>query len=369
MTAHIYIVKDGSKTKIGKSTNLEKRLPAYKTHNPNHEVFRTYPCSPEQAHGIELFIKQAFKDRLAGQGKEWFSVPAEEMDRFVRVLLETSTAATDAMPSLHGVKLTPEADELLGKIRAAVEKRDNSLPLKEKLAEMFAKAFGLGVPRHRLPDEDLLAREYPRVDLSRSAGPRESELVRKAVTTVQSFPHSDHCWYFFHLLKLSSGHAVAVCTAEVSMPYKEALTGKAEKDVFEHAKELGLWATFHHDWSWWYPGKTSLILWQPKTPVSQLLAGWEKSFRKWVMERRGVLKFEDYPDEDALLRTIEDVCDDKYFPLEFGSYEDLREKYLGPFWGFLSAEQMEAHWEDDRALAMKFLVERWESKRLSQPIY
>ncbi|MBI3523054.1 MAG: GIY-YIG nuclease family protein [Betaproteobacteria bacterium] len=359
MTAHIYIIRDGDKTKIRKSTNLERRLPAYKTHNPNHEVFRAYPCSAEQAHRIELFIKQAFKDKLAGQGKEWFSVPAEEMDRFVRSLLEISPATPDAMPSLLALELTHEAHELLDKILTAVEKGENSLPLKNRFAELFSKAFGLGIPRHKLP-EDLLAREYPRVDLNHSASPLESKLVRDAVTKIQSHPHSNHCWNFFHLLKLSSGHAVAVCTAEVSMPYMETLRGNAEKEVFNHAKELGMWATFHHDWSWWYPGKTSLILWQPKTLISQLLARWDKSFRKWVMERRGALKFEDWENSDALLRTIDDVCDDKHFPLEFGSYELLQEKYLGPFWHFLSDAQMADHdYEDDRALAMRFLVGRW----------
>ena len=359
MTAHIYIIKDGDKAKIGKSSNLERRLPAYKTHNPNHEVFRTYPCSAEQAHRIELFIKQAFKDKIAGQGKEWFSVSAEEMDRFVRSLLEISSAASDAMPSLHGVNLTLEANELLGKILAAVEKRENSLPLKERFAEMFAKEFRLGIPLHNLP-KDLLAREYPRVDLNHSAKPSESDLLKKAVTSVLSHPHSDHCWNFFHLLKLSSGRSVAVCTAEVSMPYMEALRGDAEKEVFNHAKEIGMWVTFHHDWSWWYPGKTSLILWQPKTPVSQMLAGWSKSFKKWVMERREILKFEDYEDSVALLNAIEDVCDDKHFPLEFESYEDLQETYLGPFWHFMSDEQMVDHeYGNDMAKAMKFLVGRW----------
>ena len=101
MTAHIYIIRDGDKTKIGKSTNLERRLPAYKTHNPNHEVFKTYPCSAELAHRIELFIKQAFKDKLAGQGKEWFSVPAEEIDKYVCSLLDVSSSTPDARPSLQ----------------------------------------------------------------------------------------------------------------------------------------------------------------------------------------------------------------------------------------------------------------------------
>lgn len=361
MTAHIYIIKDGDKTKIGKSTNLARRLPAYKTHNPNHEVFGTYPCSEDQAHNVELFIKQTFKDKLVGQGKEWFSVPADEMDRFVRSLLDTQPSVSDTMPSLHGVRLTFEAKRLLDEIHMAVEKGGNTRPLKDRFAETFGKAFGLGVPLHKLPD-DILGREYLFVDLEHSAGPG-SELVREAVTGVPSFPHSDHCWHFFHLLRLSSGHALAVCTAEVSMPYMEALRGDSEREVYKHAKELGLWATFHHDWSWWYPTKSALILWQLKTPVSKVFSMWEKSFRKWVLERREVLRFEDHKDSAALTRAIEDVCDDKHFPLGFKTYDELQEKYLGPFWGFLSDEQMADHeYEDDRAVAMRFLVEMWRER-------
>lgn len=358
MSAHIYIIRDGDQTKIGMSTNLERRLPAYKTHNPNYELVKTYPCQESDARRIELVIKQAFKDRLTGHGKEWFSVPAEEIDRFVRSLLEASASVSDAMPSLHGVSLTDEAERLLDEIHKAVIKGENSLPLKERFADVFCKAFGLGVPLHRLPD-NVLFREYLSVDLDHSAEPT-SKLVRDAAANGPSFPYSDHCWHFFHLLRLSSGHALAVSTAFVSMPYKEALKGNAEHDLFKYGKELGLWVTFHHDWSWWYPSKTALILWQPKTRIDQMMAKWERSFRKWVIERREVLRFESYEDSIALRRAIDDVCDDKLFPLDFTAYEELREKYLGPFRGIASDEKMaDEEWEDDRALAMRFLVEQW----------
>jgi hypothetical protein len=363
MTAHIYIIKDGDKTKIGKSTNLERRLPAYKTHNPNHEVYKTYPCTAEQAHSVELFIKQAMRDRLAGQGRERFSVPAVAIDRLVCTLLDASPGVSDTMPALHGVKVSHDADGLLGRILAAVQKGEPSQEMKDRLSEMFGRAFGLGIPRHKLPD-DVLAREYLTVDLNHSADPRESEAVRKAVRSNEPFPHSDHCWHFFHLLRLSSGHNLAVCTAVVSMPYMEALGHDGERRVFNHAKELGLWATFHHDWSWWYPSKTALILFQRKTPVSQLMTQWEGSFRKWVMERREVLRFEDHGDSDALLRIIEDVCDDKHFPLSFRDYGDLWERYLGPFWHFLSAAKIEEDgWDDDRVEAMRFLIGKWREQR------
>ena len=361
MSGHIYIIKDGGKTKIGISTNLERRLPAYKTHNPNHEVFKTYSCAIDEAKRIELFIKQAFKDKLTGQGKEWFSVSAEEVDKYVCSLLETSSTSTisDAMPSLHGVKLTQDAETLLNSIYEAIHSsgKIKSQPLKEQFAELFSKAFKLGIPYHKLPD-DLIQREYLYVDLNHATN--NSNLVHKAVISVPSMPHDDHCFYFFHILKLSSGHSLATCTAKVSMPYMERLTGNAEKEIFNHAKELGLWATFHHDWSWWYPTKTALILYQPKTPVSQILRQWDKSFRKWVMERREVLKYEDYKDRYLLERIIEDVCDDKHFPLDFKDYSDLQEKYLGPYRHFMSDEQMAGNeYEDDNATAMKFLVGLW----------
>lgn len=365
MSAYIYIIKDADKTKIGISTNLDRRLPAYKTHNPNHQVYKTYPCSIEEAKRIELVIKQAFKDKLTGQGKEWFSVPAEEVDKYVCSLLDALPTTSDAMPSLHGVKLTQKAEVLLNSIYEAVEGRKDSLSLKEQFAELFGKAFSLGIPYHKLPD-NLMAKEYLYVDLMHSANPHDSKLVREAVTGVQKMTHDDHCWYYFHLLKLSSGHSIAVCTAKVSMPYIERIVGDAEKEIFEHSKELGLWATFHHDWSWWYPTKTALILYQPKTPVSKMARQWDKSFRKWVMERKEVLKFEDYEDMETLQRAIEDVCDDKHFPLEFKDYSDLQEKYLGPFWHFLNDEQMQDHdYEDDRALAMKFLVGLWRNNHIN----
>jgi hypothetical protein len=361
MSGHIYIIKDGDKTKIGISISLDKRLSSYKTHTPNHQLFKTYPCPIDEAKRIELVIKQVFKDKLAGQGKEWFSIPAEEIDRFVCFLLDASPTISDAMPSLHGIKLTDEANALLNGIYDAVHSKGeiNSQPLKEQFAELFSKAFQLGIPYHKLPD-DLLQREYLYVDLNHAD--KHSRLVREAVTGVPRMPHDNHCFYFFHILKLSSGHGLATCTAKISMPYMEALKGNTEKEVFDHAKELGLWATFHHDWSWWYPTKTALILYQPKTPVSQIARQWDKSFRKWVMERKEVLKFEDHEDRYALERCIDDVCDDKNFPLEFKNYSDLHGKYLGPFHHFQDEKKMDDEdYADDRSLAMRYLVGVWKS--------
>lgn len=364
MTAHIYIIKSGAHTKIGISTNLEKRLPAYKTANADFEVYKTHPCTLEEAKRIELFIKQAFKEKLAGQGQEWFSVPAEEINRYVCNLLDVTATATPEIPrSLREVPLSHEADVLLGKIHQAIYAREPGLQLlKEQFGELFGKAFGLGTPYHKLP-QDLLAREYLDVDLNHSASPYESELVMRSVTSSQAFPNSDHCWYYFHQVKLASGPGLAICTAEVSMPYLKALGRNAEKEIFAYAKELGLYATFHHNWSWHSPGQTALILYQPKSSISQKLRQWDTSFRKWVIERQEVLKFEDYADESTLARTIEDVCDDKHFPLEFEDYKDLQQRYLGPFRSFLDESRIEDGWDDGRGDAMMFLIKLWRENK------
>lgn len=367
MPWHLYIIADGGNTKIGISSNLERRLPAYKTHNPNYgEPYKTYPCSEADARRVESAIKAIFKDKLTGGGKERFAVDAEEINRYVCTLLDKTTG-TDCPPALHGVRVTDEATELLNEIDKAADTRDPKLfSLKQRFAEVFAKAFSLGIPQHRLP-EDLLFRETFYVDLNHAAGP-ESSLVREAVTRTPSEPYSDHVWGFYHLLKLSSGDSIAVCTAKVSMPYLARLSPDAEKEVFAYAKELGLHATFHPEWSWHYPNKTGLILYQPKTPFAQKIRQWDQSYRKWVIERQGALRFEDYPDTQALTYAIEDICDDRTLPLDAHNYDELHQRYLGPYFGFCAVGQ-DAYGDDEegssdsRRDAHVFLINKWRAER------
>lgn len=367
MSWHLYIIADGGSTKIGISSNLERRLPAYKTHNPNYgEPYKVYPCSETDARRVESAIKSIFKDKLTGSGKEWFAVTAEEINRYVCALLDKATLPA-LPPALHGVQLTDEAATLIQKISNAITARDRDLnSLHERFAEIFAKAFSLGLPLHKLPN-DLLFRETVFVDLAHSAGP-ESQLVTAAVTRTPSEPYSEHVWGFYHLLKLASGHNIAVCTAKVSMPYLPKMHRDAERDVFSYATELGLHATFHPEWSWHYPNKTALILYQPKTPVAEKLRQWDKSFRKWVIERQGVLRFENYSNQLALANAIEDIRDDRSFPLDVQSYEELHLRYLGPYFGFC-AEGQDAYGDkeedssDSRRDAYIFLMEKWRAER------
>ena len=111
MTSHIYILTDGINTKIGITTDLAKRMASYQTHNPNFQIHKTYSCSAEEAKRIETTIKAAFKDRLTGKSKEWFSVGSGLIDRYVSVLIQP-IVEENLSPSLHGVRLTNEAYEL-----------------------------------------------------------------------------------------------------------------------------------------------------------------------------------------------------------------------------------------------------------------
>lgn len=363
MSGHIYILTDGINTKIGITVDLDKRLSSYNTHNPNYQTFKTYPCDIEEAKRIEIIIKQMFKNKLSGKSKEWFNVRPEIVNRYVSVMLEKSTE-TDVTPAMHGVKLTNEAFELKQKITRAVEKKeqvssDEFYSRKETFAELFASRFGLGIPQHKLP-EDIVIRDGLCVDISYCD--KKSNLSKKGVRdNYVRMPYDDHTYSFYHLIKLASGHYVAVCTARVSMPYLPTIEGKKD-EIIEAANQVGWHATFHHDWSWYYPDESGLILFQQQTSVSRKLNLWDSSFRKWVIERSEILKQEKFKDKDALEKAIEDLVDDCTFPLEISNYQELCDKYLEPFWGIVNSDdEEEKHWLKD---AYALLLDKWNGAKV-----
>lgn len=299
MTGHIYILTDGINTKIGITIDLDKRMSSYRTHNPNFQTFKIYPCDIEEAKRIETVIKQIFKDKLSSSAKEWFAVRPETINRYVSVMLEKATE-TDVTPAMHGVRLTNEAFELKAKILNALAKHkghsDGTHAFKDAMAELFASRFGLGIPAHKLP-EDIVSRDALGVDIAHCD--QKAPLAIKGVReNYVQMPNDDHSENFYHLVRLASGHYIAVCTARVSMPYLERIDGKKE-EIIAAAKQVGWYATFHHDWSWYYPDKSGLVIFQKKTPVQKLLSQWDSSFQKWVIERAEILKQENYPNPNG----------------------------------------------------------------------
>ncbi len=365
-TGHIYIITDGANTKIGITTDFDKRMASYKTHNATAQIFKQYQCPIEEAKRIESTIKSVFKDKLAG-GKEWFSVPAETIDRYVANLLEKPNQPV-LTPGMHGVRLTNTALELLELIESQLssplkEERKKAPNTKELMTEHFATAFGLGIPEHKLPDEHLVVlKEWPGVDLQHCAPREESARVRKGVCDIQdiNFPYDKHVRRFYHLVRLDTGHFVALCTACVSMPYLENIEAPERvREIVDVANEYGWYCTVHHEWSWIEPNETGLFLFQPKTPVQTRLNAWNGSFRKWVTERQELLKLERSSDSVQLAYRIEDVVKCKTFPMDVQSYDELCERYLGPYKNIWPGMEDGEAWEEP----FRLLFEKWAAGR------
>ena len=359
MSGYIYILTDGINTKIGITVDFDKRMSSYNTHNPNIQLVKSYPCDIEEARRVETAIKTVFKGNLSSKSKEWFSVSSDWVDKCVSTLLE-KPVKNPVLSSGHGVRLTSVADKLQQTILRQVEsknieERKKQYATQEEMAEHFAHCFSLGIPDHKLHYELIPVKDNASVDKDYCTSPILSSKVRKTVKqNYINFPKDENVWRFFHLVRLATGHSIAICTARVSMPYLEEIKDKDTiQEIADLANEFGWMCTVHHDWSWHYPEKTGLLLFQPKTPVVTILRRWENSFRKWVIERQELLKFERFGDKDCLEKVIGDISFDTTFPLDINSYEELCNKYLEPFFGIEK--------EDDFFLkdAYKFLIGKW----------
>lgn len=359
MSSNIYILTDGVNTKIGITSDMNKRMQTYRTHNPNIRLVKQYPCSAVESKRVETAIKAIFKDSLSHTSKEWFSVSPDEVDKYVSTLI-VKPLKSDVMPSHHGVMLTESAWEIKQEILKLLDNRHPAYDVirnkKAELAELFANKFALGIPEDRLP-ENVIHKDRLNADLGHI--PKITQRVLDATTSNHlNLPKDDHVWDFFHLVKLSSGYFIAVSTARVSMPYAKAISDNAKKnEISNAAEELGLHCTFHSDWSWHFPDKTDLILYQRKTQVDTLLKLWDTSFRKWVIERKEILINERFSDRALLKKTISDTTWDNTFPLTVSSYDELLETYLVPFVSVYDSED-EPFWMRD---AYIYLFDRWKS--------
>jgi hypothetical protein len=402
MTSHIYIITDGRNTKIGITTDLGKRVAAYKTHNPNFRLFRTFEADLKEAKWIEKVIIGAFKDDAVGEGKEWFAVGPETVERYVSVLM-SKPAGAEVLPSMHDIPLTSEAYTLQEAIRkdiddagrrgaydngrrlwelrrvfselgstfgkaespaarriekeiealsAKLEVADRDARLnKERLSELFADRVGLGMPSHKVPDGTIRVGGMS-VDWEHCSP--DSEIVRSAVRGDFRMPLDDHTEQFCHMSRLASGHWAALWTARVSMPYLPKLAGReAWEEISAAAESMGWRCSIHDEWSWHSPGETGLVLYQRKTPVRAFIEQWEGSFRKWAVERRKALIM-DAKGDKAFAKVLDDLADDSTFPLAVRSWDELLETYFDRYWKF--------EMPDELKYAYRALLEKWLSQ-------
>lgn len=338
MSGHLYILTDGTNTKIGITISLDKRMSSYKTHNPTFYTYKVYECSIEEAKKVEATIKHHFKDKLSGAAKEWFVVSAEDVDRVASALLK-SNQQQGIHPALHEVRLSAEIHEEKENLVKALKNAggwndEKTIPLKQRMAELLASSFKLGIPHHRLP-ESLVAGDRLLVDLNH-ADKKSPAVIEAVKSNYLQLTYGEHYYQFYTLIELDTGHSYAICTALVSMPYLNAIKGK-ENEIVKEANELGLYAFPHHEWSWHQPEETGLILYMKQTPVEKTVEDWNKSFRKWVIERSKLLQqtvFDTEEERETFLKTVGDICRDATFPLEVQSVKELYDTYIEPFWWY-----------------------------------
>jgi hypothetical protein len=322
----IYIMSDGVNSKIGITTNLQNRVSTYKTHNPTATLFSHYICS--KAKDIELAIKTLFKDKTITSSKEWFNLNPNYLDRIVSLLVHgENNTHLDIIPAMNHVPLHDDFIDLIDDEDGKVY-RDKYL----KASEIFAREFNLGIPRHLLPDSVIRIEGMP-IDIYEC---RITDFSTHSYQTSEIL-YQDHSYYFYHLVNLTSGKQIALCTSFISMPYHydSSGTGKEEKrnkfentrypEILEDAKDRGYYVFRHDNWSWHNRGETALFLVMQKTPVSKRLELWKNSFRKWILERKKAIEQESFKDSKDLIYAIEDVCGNAFFPLHIQGSDDFAE--------------------------------------------
>ena len=342
----LYVLSDGEFSKVGISSDFEKRRRTYKTHNPSFKEHSIYLCSEQDARRIEMASKRKFREYKVQGRAEWFRTPVDDVDAFVRRELEVSSSAD--VSQLLANQGVPVPEHVLKLFQKKVPGK-YSWEFDKKLYEEFGKAYQLGGRWEDL--ENVLEVDCPVVDWRHLyAG---IEVYRTG--EVRKFHRSDdHTKEYWKPVPLKSGFSVAICTAVVSMPYNEGIPALTE--IASAADAFGWQATAHPEWAWHYPGKTGLFLYTPKTPFHQRAAELQKSFRGWVLEnRKRILMLEDARHPHDLDRAIRDISKDAACPthqeMSFDEHIEFYRANLGIYWASELAEATRPiyqMWQDSR---------------------
>ena len=131
-SCHIYILTDGCNTKIGITTNLNKRIATYRTHNPNFRLFKTFETNHDEAKKVEAVLL-VFLER-------------ETNNKYQR--------------SLHEIPLNEEAyylRDIISQIGISTTTRfvipANIEAAQDRLRQLFAEEANLGKPFNLIPDD------------------------------------------------------------------------------------------------------------------------------------------------------------------------------------------------------------------------
>ena len=341
----LYVLSDGEFSKVGVSSDFEKRRRTYKTHNPSFKEHSIYLCSEQDARRIEMASKRKFREYKVQGRAEWFRTPVDDVDAFVRRELEVSSSAD--VSQLLANQGVPVPEHVLKLFQKKVPGK-YSWEFDKKLYEEFGKAYQLGGRWEDL--ENVLEVDCPAVDCRHP--------VRKESHSggdIERFHRSDdHIKKYWKPVPLKSGFSVAVCTAVVSMPYNPVVP-PVEK-IFSAADAVGWRATSHPDWAWHAPGETGLFLYMPKTPFPQRAAELQKSFRWWVLENTQILRMRlGHFDQALLEKVLMDIRRDSSYPThQEMSFDELIEFYRA---------NLGIYWDSELAEATRPIYQMWQDSR------
>jgi len=382
MTDSLYVLADGTKSKIGfTSRPLEKRLKEYNTHNPHWSLESHMESDDVDLRIIENTIKAFYKPyKIKGRGEEWFNVSAIEMTRLVHLLVtQAQLAHSSHNRSSHKIPISEIAAIALGALEdsLSIEREGKSVDdlktLQKRIDDNrgivrkeFASAFCLGFSSHELQTRSFVvaAKNICPPDLSKTPDQRSPELTEAIFRGEGRIepPYKDHEERFYVTFPLPTGGVVAFCSALVLMPYRfDGFDGFDDEKWLEKVKEIKQYAdivgwccTEHSEWSWHAPKSTGLVILQPKTPMYEILSMFEKSFRKFIIENEKIYELEMKP---RLSEVVNLIANDACFPLDVESFDDLYNGYIRKY----CRMRYDFEDQDDKELiqAYKFLFSEW----------
>ncbi|WP_175888096.1 GIY-YIG nuclease family protein [Burkholderia contaminans] len=376
--AHLYILTDGTNTKIGITENLEKRIKAYNTHNPNYKQYRIFDCDIQEARRIEAAVKSYYKDKLSSSSKEWFQVPPEQVCGMVTSLFNTPTESP--MPIAHGLKMPEDYSDMLYKISCQIKQKNwissGDHNLNREIMTRFGELFQLGIPHFNLDADKIIVTDFLSVDINHYQNPLpfpgrltkeevdaisheewetmvdvshgiEQQVKRNSIQLPFEWRTRDDM-EFFELINLPTGYQIAFATARVvfpwienmdyERPYEELLNHKTYSELLDFSKTLGLNVFRYDEWSPIHPKKTGLLVLMQKTPIKDKIKMFNYSFRRWVIENCKILEQELHKYEYML----HSICHNSTFPLHIQNINDI-EDYCECFGFPFDQEEQQAY--------------------------
>lgn len=327
---NLYILTDGTQTKIGITADMNKRMQTYHTHNPRFHLYAKRQCDEDTAKNVEMAVRTFFRNRRSSVSREWFDVPAAHVAAITDSLFYKSVdVCSDRLK--HFIPLTERASNLFD-----FEHGSNRWTYDEYrtfFGEM-GESLGIGTRREDIPDNCIHISKFlpdidhaPRETVWWSEAPLFSDPVRQVIKDnifdFDGFDSVKRKYTFYALVPLSTGYSVAIPTAMSVNIWKAALR-LSESERKEWLRVRGLESFRHDNWNHYCGDECAVFIIRRKTPIEITVSQFNNSLRKWVIENSKSLSH--LADE----KVIEDICFDSAFPLNVTSADALVDRYFAP---------------------------------------